>query len=545
MQRNLKTTRIRLLKRPGSPASEAQPAEAKGQSLVEFALVGVVLFMLLLGIIDGGRLLFTYSVVSNAAQEGARYGVIRPRDVLGPQDATRVVQNATYTPTAERRNYLLDVVVYQDAACNIFAKTRENAWGLTRADVNVGAWYDDGDGTPIPVTDPSDLETSAIPGNRVVVEASYHFDFIVPYLSLFRPNGFDIRMRAARTIVNRGDVPDSSGYNCIVNYTPAPTYTPSNTMTPTWTRTPTRTPTYTPTNTATPNCGLTGASACRVPGGGGPNPWNWSVSVYGFQAGDTVNVLLNSTLVGNFPCSAGSCSGSVNSPGAALGDTVSFVLVPSGVRFCDTVARITTVVACSVTSTPTRTNTPIATNTPLATNTSVRTNTPLATNTSVATNTPAATNTSVATNTPVATNTSLPTSTPTAPGPVGTATAPIPTATPSATVPVATATPSATPYLVISELSPLKPNGSNRPLDIRARVTDNSGNLITGATVTGQVTSGGSWSGSLTDLGAGIYQVCNVGSFGGGTLTVVVNATKSGYGPGSRTATSATGDWCP
>ena len=512
MQRNLKTTRVRLLKRTDAAALSV---EAKGQSLVEFALVGVVLFMLLLGIIDGGRLLFTYSVVSNAAQEGARYGVIRPRDVLGPQDATRVVQNATYTPTAERRNYLLDVVVYQDAACNIFAKTRENAWGLTRADVNVGAWYDDGDGTPIPVTDPADLETSAIPGNRVVVEASYHFDFMVPYLSLFRPNGFDVRMRAARTIVNRGDVPDSSGYNCIINYTPAPTYTPSNTMTPTWTRTPTRTPTYTPTNTATPNCGLTGASACRVPGGGGPNPWNWSVSVYGFQAGDTVNVLLNSSLVGNFPCSAGSCSGSVNSPGAALGDVVSFVLVPSGVRFCDTVARITTVVGCSATSTPTRTNTPVATNTPLATNTSVPTNTPAATNTSVATNTPAATNTS------------------------------LPTATPSATVPVATATPSATPYLVIDQLSPLKPNGSNRPLDIRARVTDNSGNLITGATVTGQVTSGGSWSGSLADLGAGIYQVCNVGSFGGGTLTVVVNATKSGYGPGSRTATSTTGDWCP
>ena len=52
-----------------------------GQSLVEFALVGIILFALLMGIIDAGRLLFTYSVVSNAAQEGTHYGAIRPRDV--------------------------------------------------------------------------------------------------------------------------------------------------------------------------------------------------------------------------------------------------------------------------------------------------------------------------------------------------------------------------------------------------------------------------------------------------------------------------------
>src|SRR5689334_13096431 len=78
----------------------------KGQSLVEFALVGVILFMVLMGIMDAGRLLFTYSAVSNAAQEGTRFGVLRPRDIVGASEATQIAQNATRTPTALRHTYI-------------------------------------------------------------------------------------------------------------------------------------------------------------------------------------------------------------------------------------------------------------------------------------------------------------------------------------------------------------------------------------------------------------------------------------------------------
>src|SRR5436190_6574881 len=152
---------------------------SRGQSLVEFALVGVILFSFLLGIIDAGRLLYAYSVLSNAAQEGSHYGVVRPRDVLGPADATRVAQNMTLTPVANRHVYLTPQVVASDATCNIFGKTRENVYGLSQSDVNVAAWYDDGSGTPYPV--PPNVATpyldiAAIPGNRVLVEATYHFD---------------------------------------------------------------------------------------------------------------------------------------------------------------------------------------------------------------------------------------------------------------------------------------------------------------------------------------------------------------------------------
>jgi Flp pilus assembly protein TadG len=44
----------------------------RGQTLVEFALVFPVFMVLLFGIIDGSRLVFTNSTLSQAAREGAR-----------------------------------------------------------------------------------------------------------------------------------------------------------------------------------------------------------------------------------------------------------------------------------------------------------------------------------------------------------------------------------------------------------------------------------------------------------------------------------------
>lgn len=47
----------------------------RGQGLLEFALVLPILLLLMLGIIEFGRLFFMYSSVSNAAREAARYGI--------------------------------------------------------------------------------------------------------------------------------------------------------------------------------------------------------------------------------------------------------------------------------------------------------------------------------------------------------------------------------------------------------------------------------------------------------------------------------------
>ena len=47
-----------------------------GQELVEFALVFPVLMLLVLGIIEVGRIMYSYNAIANAAREGARWAVV-------------------------------------------------------------------------------------------------------------------------------------------------------------------------------------------------------------------------------------------------------------------------------------------------------------------------------------------------------------------------------------------------------------------------------------------------------------------------------------
>lgn len=66
----------------------ASPAE-KGQSLVEFAISLVIILILLAGIVDAGRALFTYMALRDAAQEGALYGSIDPTNTSEIEERVR------------------------------------------------------------------------------------------------------------------------------------------------------------------------------------------------------------------------------------------------------------------------------------------------------------------------------------------------------------------------------------------------------------------------------------------------------------------------
>ncbi len=210
----------------------------RGQSLAEFALVSGFLFLLILGIIEFGRFLFVYSVVSNAAQEGARYGIVRPREVYSASEAATRVARGTAIPTR---------LVVPNGSCNVVDKTREKVWGVPRSDLQVSVWYDGGGGTPTPVTD-SNIDNVVIAGNRIVVEANYRFHFILPLVSRFAPTGIDVRMRSARTLTSNGD---GVRPPCAFQYTVAPPPTSTPTVRPP-TPTPTNTATATPTSTASP-----------------------------------------------------------------------------------------------------------------------------------------------------------------------------------------------------------------------------------------------------------------------------------------------------
>jgi hypothetical protein len=49
---------------------------SRGQALVEFALVAPIFFVLLIGLIEGGRYVFYAESLNHAAREGARYAII-------------------------------------------------------------------------------------------------------------------------------------------------------------------------------------------------------------------------------------------------------------------------------------------------------------------------------------------------------------------------------------------------------------------------------------------------------------------------------------
>jgi Flp pilus assembly protein TadG len=59
-----------------------------GQSMVEFAILAPVFFLLLLGTIDLGRAVYIYNAISDAAREGTRAAV--PFDTPLPTNATVV-----------------------------------------------------------------------------------------------------------------------------------------------------------------------------------------------------------------------------------------------------------------------------------------------------------------------------------------------------------------------------------------------------------------------------------------------------------------------
>ena len=64
--------------------------ETAGQSLVEFALSAMVFFATVFGTIEFGRAVWTYNMVSDLAQEGARWAAVHGTGSLIPADNAAV-----------------------------------------------------------------------------------------------------------------------------------------------------------------------------------------------------------------------------------------------------------------------------------------------------------------------------------------------------------------------------------------------------------------------------------------------------------------------
>ena len=66
------------------PPPTFRQTDERGQSLVEFAVMGIVLLMLLQGVLDLGRAYFTFLALKDAAADGAYFAAAYPRCVDGP-----------------------------------------------------------------------------------------------------------------------------------------------------------------------------------------------------------------------------------------------------------------------------------------------------------------------------------------------------------------------------------------------------------------------------------------------------------------------------
>jgi hypothetical protein len=213
------------LKRPKSGEKRST-----AQGIVEFALVLPVLLLLILGVIEFGRLIFIYSFVVTSSREAARFG--SAAGSVSPQ--------------------------YMD--CDAIRETAKRLSGFVGVqDGDILIRYDHGPGTSPFMNCPPPDESYILGGkDRVRVRVQANFRPIVPLVNL---PAFPISSESARTvfkdIVLGTSTPVSTStrmptitLKATATDTATPTDTPTPTHTPTHTSTPTDTPT--PTDTSTP-----------------------------------------------------------------------------------------------------------------------------------------------------------------------------------------------------------------------------------------------------------------------------------------------------
>jgi Flp pilus assembly protein TadG len=144
----------------------------RGQALVEFALVAVVFFMFIFGIMDGARLFQSWMTVQHSSREAARYGIT----------------GLTTCEGASTRD-------------NCIKWTAKNATtGLTRGgsnatDANVTVTWKSWD---YPAWT-AQASTTGGPCDQMEVTVAYTHRFVTPFWSAVAPSGVNITGRQRMT----------------------------------------------------------------------------------------------------------------------------------------------------------------------------------------------------------------------------------------------------------------------------------------------------------------------------------------------------------
>jgi hypothetical protein len=128
---------------------------SRGQSLIEFGLALPLLLLIIFGLIETARLVYTYSAVTTASREGARYGLSLGVNGLG-------------------------VPHYQDCSgIREASMALTSIAGIDEADILIS--YDSGPGTAIISSCPLALVET---GTRILVKVTTSYIPIVPLVNL-------------------------------------------------------------------------------------------------------------------------------------------------------------------------------------------------------------------------------------------------------------------------------------------------------------------------------------------------------------------------
>ncbi len=121
----------------------------EGGSLIEFPLISVMFVLLLLGVVEVGRLMLVYTTMANAARAGARYAIVHGSDRTG---------SGVNGPSASGSATQVQTVVQDFASAGL----------LTVSNLVISVTYPDGTNTP---------------GSRVSVRVTYAYDPLVSYFN--------------------------------------------------------------------------------------------------------------------------------------------------------------------------------------------------------------------------------------------------------------------------------------------------------------------------------------------------------------------------
>ena len=121
----------------------------EGDSLLEFSLVAFMFVMILLAVVEMGRLVLVYTAVSNAAHVGTRYAIVHGSDRTG---------SGTDGPSGPGSTTAVETVVQNFASAGLLDTSR----------LTISVTYPDG---------------SNAPGKNVSVTVTYPYDPIIGYFT--------------------------------------------------------------------------------------------------------------------------------------------------------------------------------------------------------------------------------------------------------------------------------------------------------------------------------------------------------------------------